>query len=372
MRAAGGRIHITDDLTFSSSNLINTFLPSYGADVENYLRRLRSRWSSKEIVGYIDRLMDLRVVVVGEAILDEYVYVDQMGKSSKDPVLAMRYDRAETYAGGALAVANHLASFCRSVELVTYLGERDGNEKFIHSNLRPGVRANFIYKTGSPTIVKRRYVEATLATKLFEVYQIDDTPLADREENELCALLDARIAGADAVVVADFGHGLLGPRSKEVLSQSGRFLAVNTQINAANIRFHAISSYARADYVCINEGEMRLDARDRHTSLDKLVEGLGGKLRCERFLVTRGRSGVEYFCPEGNFEAPSLATTVVDRIGAGDAVLALTSACVAAGVPPDVVAFIANVIGAQKVKTIGNSVSIERVPTLKFIDTLLK
>lgn len=372
VRDAGGRVEITDDVTFSSSTLINTFLPSYGAEVEDYLRSLRSRYSGKEIVAAIERLAQMRVVVVGEAILDEYVYVEAIGKSSKDPVLAVRHDRAETYAGGALAIANHLASFCKSVELVTYLGASEGNEKFIRSNLRPGVRPNFIYKSDAPTIVKRRYVANVLNTKLFEVYHINDTPLSEPEEIELCSLLEARLDGADAVLVADFGHGLMGPRAKKVVQNAGVFTAVNTQINASNIRFHAISNYERADYVCINEGELRLDARDRSTPLEQLVSGLSGKLQCSRFLVTRGSLGVEYYGPEGRFAAPALATGVVDRIGAGDAVLAITSAAVAAGVPPEVVAFVANVVGAQKVRTLGNSVSIERVPTLKFIQSLMK
>jgi len=61
-----------------------------------------------------------------------------------------------------------------------------------------------------------------------------------------------------------------------------------------------------------------------------------------------------------------------DRVGSGDAVLALTSSCVARGLPPDMVAFIANVIGAQAVQIMGNRTSVGRVATLKFIETLLK
>jgi bifunctional ADP-heptose synthase (sugar kinase/adenylyltransferase) len=229
-----------------------------------------------------------------------------------------------------------------------------------------------VYKSDSPTIVKRRYVEATLGTKLFEVYVINDAPLTETEADEFCALMDARLHNADVVIAADFGHGLLDKRSRGVLSGSGRFLAVNTQINAANIRFHAISSYDRADYVCINEAEVRLDARDRVTELAPLIDELSSRISCERFLVTRGKSGVEFFAPDGAYAAPSLASVVVDRMGAGDAVLALTSACVASEMPSELIAFVANVIGAQKVKVVGNSASIDRVQTLKFIETLLK
>jgi rfaE bifunctional protein kinase chain/domain/rfaE bifunctional protein nucleotidyltransferase chain/domain len=370
--AVGGELRITADITFSSSSLINRYLPRYGNDVQKYLEGVRSRYTSREVTDFIERLSTLRIVVVGEAILDEYVYCDQMGKSSKEPVLAMRYRETEMYPGGALAVANHLAEFCASVEVVTYLGDNDDHEKFVRRSLKPKVRLSPIYKADSPTIIKRRYVEATLLSKMFEVYVINDDDLSAGEERDLCSLLESRISGADVVIAADFGHGLLTPASKTLLFERAPFLAVNTQINAANIRFHAISSYKRADYVCINEGELRLDARSRYDSIEKLVEGLGNKLDCQRFLVTRGKQGVSYFDCDGTYSAPALTTNVVDRVGSGDALLGITAACVAAGMPAELVPFVGNVIGAQAVQIMGNRTSIERVPTLKFIEALLK
>jgi rfaE bifunctional protein kinase chain/domain/rfaE bifunctional protein nucleotidyltransferase chain/domain len=372
VKAAGGAIRITEDITFSSSTLINRFLPAYSNDVQAYLDDFRSRFSARDVRGFLDRLSEMHVVVVGEAILDEYVYCDQLGKSAKEPVLAMRYESAEMFAGGSLAVANHLAGFCKEVELVTGVGSYDGQERFIRSNLLRNVRLNFVYKTDSPTIVKRRYVEKTLHSKLFEVYFINDAPLNERDEAEYCSLLESRLHKADAVVVSDFGHGLITPEVKRQLQRSEKFLAVNTQINAANIRFHAISSYPRADYVCINEGELRLDARDRVAPLEPLVRELTKKLACERVLVTRGSKGVEYFAEGQAFASPSFAGTVVDRVGSGDAVLALSAVCVAAGVPAEAVAFIANVIGAQKVQTMGNAKPVDRVGTYKFVEALLK
>jgi len=312
------------------------------------------------------------VLVVGETILDEYVYCDQMGKSAKDPVLAMRYKSSETYAGGTLAIANHLSEFCKSVEIVTYLGSLDAQESFVRKNLKPKVRLNAIYKSNSPTIVKRRYVEASLGTKMFEVYVINDDDLDEVQEADLCSLLELRLPGADAVIASDFGHGLLTPTSKALLAERASFLAVNTQVNAANIRFHAISSYSRADYVCINEAELRLDARDRNSPVEKLITGLTKRVACDKFLVTQGQSGVTYLENGILSPAPSLATNVVDRIGSGDAVLALTSVCVASGMPAQIVAFIANVVGAQMVQIMGNRSSIGRVATYKFIEALLK
>jgi bifunctional ADP-heptose synthase (sugar kinase/adenylyltransferase) len=295
-----------------------------------------------------------------------------MGKSAKEPVLAMRYHSREQYAGGAVAVANHIASFVKSVKLLTYLGAEQTQEAFIRDHLKPNVDLRIVYKAQSPTIVKQRFVETTLRSKLFEVYYINDDLLAPDEERSLCDMIDEAISSTDLILAADFGHGLLSPTAIRRLHENDKFLAINTQINAANIRFHAVSSYQRADYICINEHELRLDARDRHADLHKLIADLSTRLKCPHVLVTRGKKGTVYFDGDVHISSPALALNVVDRVGSGDAVLAITSAAVSVGADPAVVGFLANVIGAQKVQIIGNKSSIDRIATIKFIESLLK
>ena len=84
----------------------------------------------------------------------------------------------------------------------------------------------------------------------------------------------------------------------EVLCREARFLAVNTQSNAGNLGYHTISKYPRADYVCIAENEMRLDARDRRGDLRGMVRQLSQRLHCGRMVVTRGKRGVPEPGPE--------------------------------------------------------------------------
>lgn len=372
VEAVGGRIQFTGDVVFSSSNLINRFLPSFTPEVANYLNSFKEQYSSNDVASVIHSLQGLNVVVIGEAILDEYVYCDQMGKSQKEPVLAMRYQNRELFAGGALAVANHVASFCDSVTLISYIGDTDAHEEFVRKSLKPHVTPEFIVKRNSPTILKRRYVESYLLSKLFELYVINDEALLEDEDQELCALIDRVAPNADVVIAADFGHGLLTEKAVQRLCKKSKFLAVNTQINAANVGFHTVSKFPRADYVCIQEGELRLDARSRRGDLKVLADNLMQRMRCENVLVTRGKAGTAIFSEAGVSYAPAFSSRVVDRIGAGDAVLSITSLCIARDAPPEVVGFVGNVIGAQAVQIVGNRSSIDRVSTLKFIESLLK
>ncbi|MCM2303724.1 MAG: PfkB family carbohydrate kinase [Elusimicrobia bacterium] len=373
VRAAGGEIRFTEDITFSSSKLLNRHMPQFDGPVAGFLERLRRRFSGADISGLIGGLGALKVLVIGEAILDDYVYCEAMGKSSKEPILALQYRSEEKHAGGSLAIANHLAEFCGKVDLVTYLGTKNTQEEFARANLKPTVTPHFVYKTDSPTIVKRRFVQAGLLNKLIEVYEMNDAPIEGPEEDDLCRFLEMKLSGYDVVIAADFGHGLIGPRAVELLTRKSRFLSVMTQINAANIGFHTISKYPRADYICIHEGELRLDHRNRRDDLKLLTKNLAQRLKASTVMVTRGTKGtLLYREGEGFSECPAFAMKVVDRIGAGDSVLAMTSLASAAKLPAEVIGFLGNLAGAQAVTIVGNSASISRVAMLKSVEALLK
>ena len=272
-------------------------------------------------------MRDVNVLVIGEAIVDEYVFCDGLGRSSKDPLLAFKYGSTETFAGGSLGVANHLAGLCGEVKLVTLLGEKESRQKFIKENLNPRVDLTALRQVGAPTIHKRRYVDSHTGSKVFELYTMDESPLHRRTEDAILEAIDGQIRSVDLVVVADYGHGMLTSRCVDLLVEKAPFLSVNTQANAGNRGFHTISKYPRADYVCLNGGEVELELRRRRQTSDDrdLMRGIAERIDCTKFTTTLGRAGtLHYDTDQGFFEAPALATTIADRVGAGDSVLSVT------------------------------------------------
>ena len=105
VEAVGGRIEFTNDITFSSTNLLNGFFNVFPEKATAYLTEIRSRVTGDEVVEAIQRLTGLRVLVVGDTIIDEYHYVVPMAKSPKENVIATRYVSEEQFAGGVLAAA---------------------------------------------------------------------------------------------------------------------------------------------------------------------------------------------------------------------------------------------------------------------------
>lgn len=369
---AGGRIHFTKEITFSSTELVNAHFPVYPEAAETYLREFRRQYQASDVIGALSELERLRVLVVGDTIIDEYQYCSPLGKSQKDIFLVARSLSSEVFAGGVLAAANHVASFCGVVDVVTCLGSTDSWQDFVHEHLKPKIGQNIFYRPGVPTTLKRRFVEPTFLQKMFEVCYLDDSPLPPEVEDEVCARLEARLGDYDLVLVTDFGHGFVTKRIVDLLAQSGAFLAVNTQTNSANAGFNLITKYPRADYVCIDEPELRLAMTSQFDDVRTLACEIAERLQCPTLAITRGsRGSISYAREGGFFEVPVFSNKIVDTVGAGDAYLSVTAPCVATGLPMGLVGFIGNAVGALAVQILGNRSSVEPVPLLKFVTALL-
>lgn len=275
---SGGKLIYTDEETFSASTLINRFMDIFTPEAKVFLESFRERYTPEKLVDYVQAIRPLKVLTIGETIIDEYNFCSAMGKANKEAVLAVRSLYKETYAGGILAIANHVSGFCDNVGLLSFLGETDTYEELISSQFHKNVSAKFFRKQGSPTIVKRRYVEEYLGAKLFEVYVMENGNPDPELERAFLEQLDEWLPQYDVVIVADYGHGLFSPKSIERICEKSKFLAVNTQTNAGNMGFNTISKYPRADFISIAEPEVRLDSRNLHLDLQDLTARVAERL----------------------------------------------------------------------------------------------
>jgi rfaE bifunctional protein nucleotidyltransferase chain/domain len=369
----GGAIFYTDEITYSSSGLLNEHFGVFLPETKNFLDEFSLRYTDKQIHAQIDSLNNLKVLVVGDAIIDQYHYVSPLGQTGKGNVLAVQYESEEQFAGGSLAVANHVSHFVKSVDLLAGLGRVNSHEDFIREKLKENINPLFTYFKDAPTVTKRRFVDKDLS-KFFEVYFFRDNPEFEDQGRESLEWLGLNLSKYDLVVVADFGNGFISQEMVQLLCQKAPYLAVNTQINSGNRGFHVINRYSRANFVSLNEPELRLAAHNRHDSLEDVCSGLARKLGTDSFAVTRGTRGVVLLdSKKGIFHrAPALSSRVVDRIGAGDAYLSLASICMAGGMEPEISNFVASAAAAIDVQIICNRESIDRASLKKYITTLMK
>ena len=337
-----------------------------------FVEDFKTRHATGEVLDGLSAIRPLKILVIGEAIVDEYSYCAPIGKAPKDPIISTKHIRLERHAGGVLACANHVAGFCDEVHLVTCLGGDDSHEAFIRERLKPNVAPRFFVRDAAPTITKRRYVTEGALLKMFEVAVMDDSPLPRGLEDRIIDHLDRTLRAYDVVVAADYGHGLLGPRTVGLLAERGRFLAVNTQANPGNVGFNVVTKYPRAGYVCLDEQEARLAMRDRWSPAPELVIAVRRLLKAQAVSVTQGAHGVLVSGPdEVQRQIPALSAAVVDKMGAGDAYFAITAPCVAAGVPMEVVGLLGSAAAALAVGFVGNRSFVERASVGSFVRALL-
>ena len=93
-------------------------------EISKYVDEIKKEYTLGRIREMLSQFRDIKAIVIGEAIIDEYHYTVLKGRATKDPILSVDYVRHEAYPGGILAVANHISNFVDDVACVTYIGDR--------------------------------------------------------------------------------------------------------------------------------------------------------------------------------------------------------------------------------------------------------
>ncbi len=370
VEAYGGKVYYTHDIVFSSTKLINQNFALLPETAQNYVKQLRSEYSSDDLEALIERFAELKVVVLGDTIIDEYCYCVPMGRVEKAPIISVRYVKEERYAGGILAIANHAAQFAKNVTLITVVGDRDDHDSFARTKIDSKIGSHLLVRKESHTVTKRRFLTSN-NQKLFEVGFLKNDPIDSELEQEVIETLRSVLSDADLLIIGDFGHGLLTPKIIEFAIKQNVPICVNAQTNSSNFGFNYITRYARADFLSIDENEIRLPFQTKVGPIDPLIEKLTEAIHCRQINVTLGPSGSVFYSNGAFHRAPALATQIVDTVGAGDAVFTLTALAWRSGFPAEIMPFLGNMVGALAVAIIGNKEPVTKSALIKSVRGLL-
>lgn len=339
VEACGGKIVFTDSEKFSSSQLLNA--ERFTSEVVEYLELAKASGFKNKTLAAFEKADKLKIAFVGEVIIDEYRYVQGLGRASKELMLATVETGVETFEGGSIAASKHAE---------WKLGE---------------------WIATGQNIKKTRYVDSDFNRKLFDVYSAKIVTLPDQQRESFRNHLEQVADEFDVVVAMDFGHGLIGSVERTIMAGS-KFLAVNAQSNAGNYGYNLITKYAIADFICIDNPEARLAAGMADEPIEHVIsEGLAPRISCDRFLVTHGKFGSCYRDGRQFGTAPAFAAHGIDTMGAGDAVMAVTAPLVASGLPLNMAAFVGNIAGAIKTSIVGHRRHVGRQEIIQTVEALL-
>ena len=314
-----------------------------------------------------DKIKDLKVLIIGDTIIDEYFFTVPKGRAMKDPVLSTNYSYHERYAGGVLATANHVSNFVKNIDLITLLGDKKRNEEFISGKINSNIKVKFFTKKNSFTTIKRRFVDKLRGGKLFKIEYINDKPIEKELESDIIDYLYEKLSDYDLVIVNDFGHGFINNNIINVLEEKSKFICANIQTNSANLGFNYYSKYKKLDYITMNEPELRLGTQCRFEPLDEVAKKFYKLNICKKALITMGKEGAFYLQDNEIYHSKSFNRKLIDTVGAGDAVFAITSLLVHANIEPKKLPFFANCVGGIAIQIVGNKENINKERLLSFI-----
>jgi cytidyltransferase-like protein len=337
----GGRIHFTSGATFSSTKLSHFLLASPEASQGNPLLRNERvlfrdlsglGYTLEQLKAFLAEASDVRVCLLGETIVDEWVDVTVTNISQKSRCVAGLETARSRQIGGAGVIALHLASFVKEVHCVT-------NGNALSSALPGNVRLTPI---ASHDLVKTRFVDRENGYRLFESKSPD---VSEMPEDALPDFDDY-----DLVLIADFGHGFLNAKAinGHIARRRRSFVAAMAQANSSNYGYNLPTKYIGAEYYSVNRTEAELCLRERNRHLPEVVDRMAALLGARTLSVTDGENGATVKKDGDLFSLATLSTSVVDTIGCGDAYFALSSLAASLGHPPSFIA-LAGSIGAAAV-----------------------
>jgi D-beta-D-heptose 7-phosphate kinase / D-beta-D-heptose 1-phosphate adenosyltransferase len=273
----------------------------------------------------LDRFMHKRIVVLGDIMLDRFIYgsVARISPEAPAPVISMTM--AEEAVGGAGNVARNIAALGATCDIIAMVG----NDEAAHAIRRrlasePAITPALVEVPGRVTTVKSRFVATLHNTHLLRADSEETAPASEAAEDALIAAVASRLAGADAMIFSDYGKGVLTPRIIAAAVALARSAGTPVVVDPKG---HDYVRYRGATVVTPNVAELAQAVRrpvdNSEEALKAAAAALIDAIDCEAVLVTRGERGM-LVASRGSACASFEATArrVVDVSGAGDTVVA--------------------------------------------------
>jgi D-beta-D-heptose 7-phosphate kinase / D-beta-D-heptose 1-phosphate adenosyltransferase len=311
-----------------------------------------------EVIGEIEHAWpSKRLLVVGDIMLDKYIWGDVGRISPEAPVPVVRVTHQDEQPGGAANVAMNLARLGAQAVLAGFTGG-DENESLLAAHLRSnGISPLFVACEDFPTITKLRILGGRQ-----QMLRLDSERIGERAEADYQRLIEnvlMQLQGCHAVVLSDYAKGALNPRVCQEVIQSARKRDIPVLVDPKSADF---ARYRGATTICPNLSELsltlRVDARDFDAVL-VAAETLVQACDLEFLTATMSEKGIALIRPGNRIVAPAVARQVFDVSGAGDTVIAVLALCLASGLKPEVGVQLANLAAGVVVGKVG-TVPIEK------------
>ena len=313
----------------------------------------------RQLVQLVEGLGRPRLLVVGDLMLDRYVYGDAERISPEAPIQILRAEDAQSRLGGAGSVVANLRALGARVSVFSVIGRDAAGAEVGRELKEAGVRTGGLLRLGDrPTTIKTRFVgraQQRHPQQVLRVDQEDTRPLSRKIEDRLLSKFEVALKAADGAVISDYNKGVLTPRLTRSVIRMARRSKVPVVVDP--IKAPDYGKYRRATLLTPNRSETELASGVRLTgrgAVRRAAKRLLHQLALDALVVTLDKEGA-WLAARGKpgKMIPTRPRPVYDVTGAGDMVISVIAVALAAGAPlPDAVR-LANVAGGLEVMKFG-------------------
>lgn len=332
-------------IDFSSIRKPSDYPTRHGFGIEGLVRQL-------------SKFAGLRVLVIGDLIIDDYVTCDPLGMSQEDPTIVVTPIETKTFVGGAGIVAAHARGLGADVSYCTVVGLDDGAQLARRNLEEQGVRLDFFQDATRPTTRKQRY--RALGKTLLRVNHLRQHAVSAELADKMFAAIERRLPETDVLLFSDFNYGCL-PQSlvdaiTEAAGKRGILMAADSQ---ASSQLSDISRFRGMTLITPTEREARLAAHEFDGGLAYLSEILCEKAQARNVVITLGSEGLLVWGEKNGLyqtdRLPAFNVSPKDPAGAGDSLFTSMSLALRAGIDIWEAAYLGALAAACQVSRVGNT-----------------
>lgn len=360
-RTGGKLIFGSGDITFSSVDLMRQEWKELNLSTIKKPTDFTARHSFDfaSLLNILDRMKGLRVIVIGDTIVDEYITCDPIGMSQEDPTIVVTPVLQERFIGGAAIVAAHAKGLGAEVEYFSAIG-KDGTSDFVAKALQDyGVAAHLYKDESRPTTLKQRY--RAREKTLLRVSHLRQHAISTDIRETIFIDIKKKLADVDLLIFSDFNYGCLPQHLVDSIvdecTKKGIMMVADSQSSS---QVGDVSRFRNMALVTPTEREARLALQDFDSGLVVLAEKLRQKGNAKNVIITLGAEGVLIHAETEQRSAwltdrlPAMNTAPKDVAGAGDSFLTGASLSMAVGANIWQASYLGSLAAACQIGRIGN------------------
>lgn len=359
----GGKLVFSSgETSFSSLDLIRKEFIELNSQTINLPHEFQARHgiSSARLSDLLQKFQQLKVCVVGDMIIDEYITCQPLGMSQEDPTIVVTPVDSTRFIGGAGIVAAHAAGLGASVQFVSITGKDAARVYALEGLAQVGVSAQLLVDDSRPTTLKQRY--RSKGKSLLRVSHLHQGAISVALQTQMLLALESAIASADLLVFSDFNYGCLPQPLVEqliVIAKSRGVMMVADSQSSSQVG--DISRFKGMDLITPTEREARISLRNHEDGLVVLAEQLKQQASANNILLKLGEEGLLIHAAYGKGgdwltdQVDALNSAPKDVAGAGDSLLIASAMTLACGGNIWEAACLGSLAAAVQVGRVGNS-----------------